>query len=72
MNSEVSKKYTNLIEKISESKNLIVHNCYDYFYKEDDLAQLESIGRNYLFADVHYNSKGNEILSGCIKDKLKL
>jgi hypothetical protein len=72
MNSEVSKKYTNLIEKISESKNLIVHNCYDYFYKEDNLAQLESIGRNYLFADVHYNSRGNEILSGCIKDKLKL
>ena len=30
------------------------------------------IGKTYLFADVHYNSTGYEILAECIKNKLKL
>ena len=72
MSPKISEKYTNLVMKISNSNDLVVHSCYDYFYKNDGLAQLESIGKNYIYADVHYNSNGYEILSGCIKDKLKL
>ena len=72
VNSDLSEKYIQLISSISKSKSLIVHNCYDYFYENNSLDQLETIGRNYLFADVHYNSNGNKILSSCIKDKLKL
>ena len=72
MNLDLSKKYIELISNISNSKNLILHNCYDYFYENNSLDQLASIGKNYLFADVHYNSNGNKILSSCIKDKLKL
>jgi len=72
VNSDLSEKYIQLISSISKSKSLIVHNCYDYFYENNSLDQLAAIGRNYLFADVHYNSNGNKILSSCIKDKLKL
>ena len=72
MNFDLSKRYIELISNISNSKSLILHNCYDYFYENDSLDQLASIGKNYLFADVHYNSNGNKILSSCIKDKLKL
>ncbi len=72
VNKNVMNDYLKFINELSTSNNLTVHSCYDYFINKEILDQLEFIGKTYLFADVHYNSTGYEILAECIKNKLKL
>lgn len=68
---ELSNKYINFMNLQNKKNNLNIHNCYDFFQKKDPLEQLNFIGETYLYADVHYNSKGNSLLADCIKTKLE-
>tara|TARA_B100001121_G_scaffold268281_1_gene252123 strand:+ start:7673 stop:8797 length:1125 start_codon:yes stop_codon:yes gene_type:complete len=70
MNKNSRTNYLDYIKKINEDRNLNIHHCYDFFLKSNSLEQLEFIGQTYLFADVHYNSKGYKILAECVKNKL--
>ena len=65
-------RYLNFLEKNEKLDKLKINSCYDYFLKNNELEQLEFIGKSYLFADIHYNSYGNDILAKCIKDKLAI
>lgn len=69
---EYAKRYLDFMSNIFEKNDLSFYSCYKYFLKQNTLDQLEIIGKKYLYADVHYNSSGNETLSSCIQDKLKL
>jgi len=62
--------YLSFFNKVNKEYNLKIHNCYDYFLKENILDQLELIGDSFLYGDYHYNGNGNKILANCIKDKL--
>ena len=62
--------YLDYIYSINDDFNLNIHNCYDYFLKDDTLNQLEFIGKSFLLGDIHYNSNGYKVLANCIKDKL--
>ena len=63
--------YLNFLNFVNKDYNLNIHNCYDFFLKNDVLTQLEFIGKSFLLGDVHYNSNGYKILANCIKDELK-
>ena len=72
IDEEARIRYLNFLEKNDRLDKLKINSCYDYFLKKDELEQLEFIGKSYLFADIHYNSYGNDILAKCIKDKLAI
>ena len=71
VNENIRKEYLDYIYKINENQKLNIHNCYDYLLKDNILDQLEFIGQNFLYADIHYNSKGYKVIAECIRNKLK-
>ena len=71
MNKNVRKNYLSYISKLNNDQKLNVHNCYDYFLKENALDQLEFIGKTFLYADIHYNTQGYKIITDCVKNKLQ-
>jgi len=71
MNENVRKNYLNYISKLNNDQKLNIHNCYDYFLKENALDQLEFIGQTFLYADIHYNTQGYKLITDCVKNKLQ-
>jgi len=72
VDNEVKNNYLNFINFTNKKYNLKIHNCYDYFHKNNILDQLDLIGNSFLIGDYHYNSNGYKILANCIKDKVKI
>ncbi len=71
MNEKVRKNYIDYLNKINDSKKLNINSCYDYFIKESPLEQLEFIGQNFLYADIHFGSPGYKIMAECVGDKIQ-
>lgn len=71
MNENIRNNYLYHISKLNDNQKLNIHNCYDYFLKENILEQLEFIGQTFLYADIHYNTQGYKLIADCVKNKLQ-
>ena len=65
--SEPRKNYLKYMEKSLNENNIKYFNFYDLFLTGDVYS---NISENFIFNDIHYNSKGNKLLAEALFNKI--